>query len=275
MKIRLEHSEPGVAEIRSALEEHALRAGEAVTNLEAEPADEIHEIRTRMKKVRALVKLLPMNRAPKRAKRIKRLIKKLKDELASDRDDYVLQKAFASLDDNANSPEAQTSNPPSSDLIVELLVASEQLRAQIAAIPNNLCKPKRVRKSYLETYRAGRKAMRTAGDEGTPEAFHEWRKRVKELWYQSSTLASWEENVQLVPGAKDLSDTLGELHDLDLLSERFSEFAREQPDEARRKLDERRTKLRSQALEQGSELFARKTKQIAATLDETVEEAAA
>jgi len=270
MKIRLEHPAPGIPEVRRALEEHAELCTKAITNFDRQPTEEIHEIRTRMKKIRALVKLLPLKRKSKRAKTIRKLIRKLKDDLASNRDDYVLRKAYASLSDHEATDTQTADPPPPSDLIIELLVAAERLRAKISTIPDNLCKPKHLRRNYLETYRSGRKAMRKAAKKNSPEAFHEWRKRVKDLWYQSSTFSTWEKNLQLVDAAKDLSDTLGELHDLDLLAERFSEFASTNANNGetnRKRLDQRRTELRSKALLQGEQLFARKTRELTRHLE--------
>jgi hypothetical protein len=74
------------------------------------------------------------------------------------------------------------------------------------------------------SYRRGRGAMRRAEKHRSVERMHQWRKRVKDLWYQERLLS---------PGcgpavrgqAKDLhrlSDLLGDDHDLGVLRERLT-----------------------------------------------------
>lgn len=68
----------------------------------------------------------------------------------------------------------------------------------------------------VRTYRGGRRAMR---DASTPEQFHEWRKRVKELWYHVQLLRHvWPEILKPYADIlQDLSRTLGDHHDLHVL----------------------------------------------------------
>jgi excisionase family DNA binding protein len=71
-------------------------------------------------------------------------------------------------------------------------------------------------------YRRGRQAMRRAyADPADPDKFHEWRKRVKYLWYHMDILQpSWP--VMLGDMARELhllSDFLGDAHDLVVLKE--------------------------------------------------------
>jgi CHAD domain-containing protein len=66
-------------------------------------------------------------------------------------------------------------------------------------------------------YRRGRRAMRDAAEEGTPAAYHAWRKRVKDLWHQTEILADASPNL-LEPAARNvhaLAELLGGIHDLD------------------------------------------------------------
>lgn len=106
------------------------------------------------------------------------------------------------------------------------------------------------------TYADGRKAYRRAAKNGTPEAFHTWRKRVKERRHQLAYL--WD----CVPTEADahrrlyeLSDLLGLAHDLVVLRHHT-----EAPTgEALRVLgvaDSRRATLEGQALRLGDELFS-------------------
>lgn len=64
------------------------------------------------------------------------------------------------------------------------------------------------------------KAMTTARQTGgtEAEAFHDWRKRTKDLWYQTRLLSAvWPEGIGLWQGAADqLGEMLGEHHDLEV-----------------------------------------------------------
>jgi CHAD domain-containing protein len=72
-----------------------------------------------------------------------------------------------------------------------------------------------------QSYRRGRKAFRRAQTDPTLENLHEWRKRVKDLWYELRLLTPVCGRV--VKGqakeAGELSDLLGDDHDLGVLSQ--------------------------------------------------------
>lgn len=67
-----------------------------------------------------------------------------------------------------------------------------------------------------KTYKRARKAMIRARADGTAEAFHDWRKRVKYHWYHARLLSPiWPEPIKAHRKiAHDLGDMLGEYHDL-------------------------------------------------------------
>jgi CHAD domain-containing protein len=69
------------------------------------------------------------------------------------------------------------------------------------------------------TYKRGRARLSDARREPTPENVHEWRKRVKDLWYHLGLLRdSWPEVLGAMSDqAHELSDLLGDHHDLSVL----------------------------------------------------------
>jgi CHAD domain-containing protein len=71
------------------------------------------------------------------------------------------------------------------------------------------------------SYRQGRRDFRRARRDASPERVHEWRKRVKDLWYHLSLLdGTWKPVVSALAGeAHELSDRLGDDHDLAVLGE--------------------------------------------------------
>lgn len=71
-----------------------------------------------------------------------------------------------------------------------------------------------------ENYRKARKAMAHAYDDGHDEAFHDWRKLVQRHWrYLQLLILAWPKGIQPhIALARELSEILGEDHDLSVLS---------------------------------------------------------
>ncbi|MGH2822338.1 MAG: CHAD domain-containing protein, partial [Thermoleophilaceae bacterium] len=69
------------------------------------------------------------------------------------------------------------------------------------------------------SYRRGRRDWRAAVKDPSTENLHEWRKRAKDLWYHCSILEeTWKPVMSALAGeAHELSDRLGDDHDLALL----------------------------------------------------------
>mgnify|MGYP006278008515 CR=1 FL=1 len=117
------------------------------------------------------------------------------------------------------------------------------------------------------TYRRGRKALGAAYEELTPEAFHEWRKRVKYHWYHVRLLREvWPGLMKARRrGVKDLADRLGDSHDLAVLQRTLRESPEEFGDtrEVQALLGlvrRRQTELRAEARPLGRRIFAEKPK---------------
>ncbi|NBB94523.1 MAG: CHAD domain-containing protein [Planctomycetes bacterium] len=74
-----------------------------------------------------------------------------------------------------------------------------------------------------KTYRRGVEGMETAFDEPADENFHEWRKRVKYLWYHVRLLQNtWPKVMRALRSSlKTLARTLGHDHDLAVLCQRI------------------------------------------------------
>jgi hypothetical protein len=75
------------------------------------------------------------------------------------------------------------------------------------------------------TFAGGRRALGDARDEGSPEAFHELRKRVKDLWYHAQLLRRvWPDVMRAYNDVlEELSDALGDHHDLIVLRQTLTE----------------------------------------------------
>ncbi len=115
------------------------------------------------------------------------------------------------------------------------------------------------------TYRDGRRRLRDVEVDPTPEAVHEWRKRVKDLWYQLRLLRnSWEEGLKSpVKEVGHLGDLLGSYNDLSVLLAELE--ARYSADPAAAGLKalatSRRIELLEEALPIGNRVYAEKPRQ--------------
>jgi CHAD domain-containing protein len=78
---------------------------------------------------------------------------------------------------------------------------------------------KAIRPGLREVYRQCRRRMRTALSQGDDEAFHKWRIRVKNLFYELQTLQPvWPERLEkMVAGLRQLETEIGADHDIVVL----------------------------------------------------------
>ena len=111
------------------------------------------------------------------------------------------------------------------------------------------------------SYKRGRKAFRLARATGSHENLHEWRKRVKDLWYQQRLLA--QVCGPAVQGqaeeAHHLSELLGEDHDLGMLAAELRDNLPATPvdvDGVVSLIERRRGQLQAQARALGARLYA-------------------
>ena len=122
-----------------------------------------------------------------------------------------------------------------------------------------------VDKSLKRVYKRGYKALDKVKSEPTAENFHDWRKRVKYLRYQLRILCPiWSEVIEeWVNRTHDLSDYLGEYHDLAVLKQ----FILDRPARFDRQnllatltglIDRRREELQSKAIFLGQKIYTEK-----------------
>ncbi len=111
-------------------------------------------------------------------------------------------------------------------------------------------------------YRRGRRALRAVRRDPSAEAVHDWRKRVKDLWYHLRLLHEvWPATMK---GAADeahaLSDLLGDHHDLTVLIDDGREQAPDDPGlgELITLAERRQAELLAEALPMGERLYAEK-----------------
>lgn len=280
MSYRLRDPVPLQREVRRVAREQVDAALEGLSR-PAVPEGGVHEARRRLKRLRALLRLLrsPLGDVYKRENQRFRDVGRA---LADVRDAQVVRETFEQL----------FHEPRSRDVIaLRERLGLEQARAMTGKGPLERRLPP-LRKKLIDgrrqidrwplerstgfeslepglarSYRRARLGLERAGDRGTPEDFHEWRKRVK---YHR-------EHIRLLQDAWTgplkarrrslgrLSDLLGEAHDLSVLRQWLEEAGTRQR-AALSPLDQRRHELEKQALPLGRRLFVDKPAQLARRL---------
>ncbi|MCI0540934.1 MAG: CHAD domain-containing protein [Verrucomicrobiales bacterium] len=114
-------------------------------------------------------------------------------------------------------------------------------------------------------YSAGQHAYETVLKDPSPENFHEWRKRAKDLWYQVTLLRRlWPEQMDAMERELEaLGEHLGDDHDLVMLRQAVEEKGASVGNPRELELlngliEERQRKLRTAALAVGSRFYAEK-----------------
>ena len=112
------------------------------------------------------------------------------------------------------------------------------------------------------TYGQGRDAMQSAIRDGSDEAYHEWRKRAKDLRYGIELLARmWPETMNpTADAAHRLTDLLGQDHDLAVLEDIVERDLKDTVPDAEREMlaplvSQRRADLQKEARELGRKLY--------------------
>jgi CHAD domain-containing protein len=127
---------------------------------------------------------------------------------------------------------------------------------------------------FKRIYRGGRRAYRTARQEPSTENLHELRKRAKYLWYAAQIVraAAPKKMKRIARRAHELSNLIGEDHDLALLAQRANERRDRFADAtATRELaaltERRRAALRRDALDLAQRLYRKKPRKVVRQLE--------
>jgi CHAD domain-containing protein len=125
---------------------------------------------------------------------------------------------------------------------------------------------KLLRAGLKRSYSRGRSRYREALDDPSDEALHEWRKRSKDLWYHLRLVRrAWPEVLGATADeAHELSDRLGDDHDLVVLSAYLQDTDVALTSDQREHLHElvarRRSELQEEAFAYGARLYAESPK---------------
>jgi len=248
-------------QLESAAE--ALDAGE-------DPVEAIHDARKRIKKTRALLRLARPGLKRKAYKRRNRALRDAGRGMSGSRDADVLAETVDLLAERYAERYPKTFF---AGVRQPLAMHAQALRREadagehVAALreladdewPLRDLDSDALAESLERTYARGRDAFARADRKPTTTNLHEWRKRVKDLWYQQKLLEDTWPGVMKAQAkeAKTLSKLLGEDHDLAVLSERVDD------DQLHAMIDVRRAELLEQSRDLGRRIYAERPKAFA------------
>jgi CHAD domain-containing protein len=261
-------------ELDSAIEQLRVR-------LDEDPVRAIHSARKSLKKERALLRLVREAVYPDVYRDENQVFRDAGRRLSGTRDAQVALQTLDKLREQyAGQLSASTfdalegalrlrtprTGPGSAVRAVAGAVAGdlEAARGRLLRWTGHAISWKQLERGLDRTYKRGRKALAGAMEDDDDELLHEWRKRVKDLWYHQRILHPlWPALMEAQAGQlDDLGELLGDDQDLANLrrtlttEESLTSTVADDLDPLADLIDQRRAQLREQALRLGQRVYA-------------------
>lgn len=242
----------------------------------------VHEARKDLKKLRSLLRLVRKGIGEATYSEASTVYRDAGRSLSGARDAEVKQQTLKALEERfpgklpqaAVGPlqgalEAERPRDPSAADFAALERAEQEIRRGRAGIAGWRVEggTELIAKGLGRSYRRGRKGLSQVRKDPTDHNVHEWRKRVKDLWYGLRIVEESEpETVRaLADLAHEVSDLIGDHHDLAVLAEDVASRpaglgGREERDALIARIRERQDELVEEAIRLGRRLYAKKPK---------------
>jgi CHAD domain-containing protein len=280
---RFEPGEPVPAEIiRCATAQLDRAVAELTEGVEADPETAVHSARKAVKKERSLLRLARGSIGDRRQRNENRALRHAARTLSSARDaeallatlDHLSERYAGQLPkqtfDTVRAPlenrrDEQREQLGGSDLTARAAAELAAVRARIDEWELTEGGWSGLQDGLRRSYRDGRAAFERAQDHRAADDWHQWRKRVKDLWYQQRLLSAVA-GPACAGQAKDahrLADLLGDDHDLVVLREALTgegSHTAADLDAVLGLVNHRQQELRQQALQLGARVYAEKPK---------------
>ncbi len=242
----------------------------------------IHCARKDIKKVRAVLRLVRTEIERKEFRLLAKLLRQAAKLLAAPRDAHVKMKTLTNL---MRHFKGQLATGALRHIRAELRNAYDEEMTRFAKEKTTKAVQQLLRRVAKElpllevkgkgwkalgpgvkaAYADGISAYQIACKDSSPENFHQWRKRAKELWYQVILLRRvWPEQMDAMAEELEmLGERLGEDHDLVMLRETVQEMSAAQHHLRELEaliglIEERQRELRAAALAVGARFYAEK-----------------
>ena len=282
MAYRLKKREGIATGVRRIVQEELAKA---VDELEGRRGDDagtaVHEARKHLKKARAAIRFVRDDLGASVRRDENAALRDAQARLSGARDAEVLLETLARLQ---SSPNGRATSPlrdalherrdaarrQGHDERAEAVAEIEAVQRRVKSWPLDDESFTSAADSLRRIYRDGRRAQRAATATDDPEPWHEWRKRVKDLWYAARILrpAAPLELGAIVDEAADLAELLGDHNDLAVLRAAVDEHADattdRQAEQLRAAIDEAAFDLRRRAVPLGLRLYAEPPKRFVA-----------
>lgn len=237
MAYRFESTKKDVeSDIRRIAHEQIDEATSFLSPNGAHPVTGVHEARKRLKMLRALLRLVRQDLGPRVFRHENLTLRDIGRALSAVRDAHVLVETF---DDVVESlpPDAANGLPALRQRLVQRRQdtstavwathgpgrrAGTRLaaaRTRVGRWPLSASGWKLIEPGVARTYRRGRRAFKDVRGTTETDGRHEWRKRVKDLWYHLRLMQPiWPVVTDgMIAASHELSDLLGDEHDLVVL----------------------------------------------------------
>lgn len=218
----------------------------------------VHQLRVRMKKVLALLRLAGDGIEPQSMEAMGLHIRVVKKACAKSRDGRVRDKLIDKLVHRhhlrlkvTGTTAASSHHKPSASFLSHQLHALEQLidKTRIESISSNL-----ILDRHGICYRKGRRLMKQVAETGNESIWHRWRHRVKDFYYQTLVLSCMPGAKRRMRRARRLGSLLGRDHDFTALANEPAFCSRRSPWPDI--IQERREAIRQRCLTVGHKLYA-------------------
>jgi CHAD domain-containing protein len=264
----------GIARIAHGRIDHAIDELQGKT--ESSPAEAVHEARKDMKKLRAVVRLVRGEIGDDVYRRENACFRDAARELSGVRDADVMLATLAELEEGHREEIAareagdlrqaleahrlRTSSGGRSRASAQVVSTLAAARTRVSRWPLEHDGFEAVAAGLERTYWRGRRDFRTASAEPTTENLHEWRKRVKDLWYHLTILGdTWRPVMEaLADEAHTASERVGADHDLAVLLAWAEERVPASAAAIAAPVGRRRAELQADAFAIGTRLYADK-----------------
>lgn len=234
------------------------RSQEDVSRLERYEEVATHQLRVRMKKILALLRLARAGIEPETMQALRLHIRAVKLACAGNRERTVRSKLIDKLVRRFHlSPKHRPHAEGKPPCVPSCSYLRHQLHA-LGLLIDSTCieslSAGQVLEQYVRCYRQGRRLMKQACENTDNEVLHRWRHRVKDLYFQTLALRHLPGALRRIHRAKRLGNLLGRDQDLANLTHEPAFAIRRSP--WRQVIGEHRESLRPRYLALGHKLYA-------------------
>lgn len=241
---------------------------------------DLHEARKHLKRARALVRLLRDAFGETVYRKLNVALRNSARPLSQARDAQVLLQTLAQLTQDKQRPGLKLARLRA-DLKREERQHQAAVTTRVSTVSGRIWRTRqmaqRVHAVHLgwqpigialrRTYRRGRRAQQEAGDDGTAEQLHEWRKQAKYSWHQMEALQPTAPKAigEKIKHLHELSDLLGDDHDLFVLQERIAHtnaVGQQERDRIRSLSERQRKRLQRKAVNLGARIYSSSPKRV-------------